>query len=58
MTNPTPFIQRYTTLVSSAYRDASTSDEPLPATVETTDSGLYEHATLLTDVKHETTDDQ
>ena len=60
MSTTLPFIHRYAAIpCNSAGCDEVTTDDPLPAIVEMTGDGLArERATRLTDVSHETTDDQ
>jgi hypothetical protein len=53
-----PYILRISVVQLPNY-DELTSEEPLPATVETNGAGLVlTRATRLTEVKQETTDDQ
>lgn len=60
MSTTLPFINRYASVpCNSIGRDEITSEETLPAIVDMTADGMVrECATRLTDVSHETTDDQ
>ena len=60
MSTTLPFIHRCASVPCSRIgRDEVTSEDPLPAIVELAGDGMArERATRLTDVHHETTDDQ